>query len=135
MSELARFGVSIEADLLKEFDHLIKSEGYPTRSEAIKRLIKGLLVKERWQKSEHEVAGVMTFLYDHHRRELVNKMIHIQHDFGHIIISSQHIHLDHNNCLEMAVVKGKATEIQTLMQKVRRVKGLKHSDLIMTATE
>jgi len=78
---------------------------------------------------------VITFLYNHHRRELVNKMIHIQHDFGDVIISTQHVHLDHNNCLEMAVVKGKVTEIQKLMQKIREVKGLKHSDMVMSATE
>ena len=133
MPKLIRFGVSIEDGLLKKFDNLIKQEGYPTRSEAIKSLIASALVKKEWI-GNNEVAGAITFVYNHHKREVANKLIDIQHDFGHIIISVQHIHLDHDNCLEIAVVKGRVKQIQELMSRLRSVKGVKHSDLTMTTT-
>ena len=132
MKELARIGVSLEAELLKQFDKWVSQEGYPTRSEAIDGLINSALVKKQWQKSNNYVAGAVIFGYDHHRRQLVNKMLHIQHDFDKIIISSQHIHLDHNNCLEIIAVRGMVKEILNLVGNIKSVKGIKHSDLIMT---
>jgi len=132
MKELARIGVSLEGELLKSFDKWVAGEGYPTRSEAIEGLINSALVKKQWQKSGNYVAGAVIFVYDHHRRQLVNKLLHIQHNFDKIIISSQHIHLDHNNCLEIIAVKGLVREILGLVTNIKSVKGIKHSDLIMT---
>ena len=132
MKELARIGVSLEGELLKSFDKWVAGEGYPTRSEAIEGLINSALVKKQWQKSGNYVAGAVIFVYDHHRRQLVNKLLHIQHNFDKIIISSQHIHLDHNNCLEIIAVKGLVREILGLVTDIKSVKGIKHSDLIMT---
>ncbi|MEK9149342.1 MAG: nickel-responsive transcriptional regulator NikR, partial [Candidatus Desantisbacteria bacterium] len=106
---LVRFGVSLEDVLLVRFDGHLKEKGYPTRSKAISDLIREALVKEEWV-GQGNVAGTVTLIYDHHRRELVNKLTDIQHDFYKIIISSQHIHLDHNNCLEVVVVKGMPEE-------------------------
>ncbi|MDI6732628.1 MAG: nickel-responsive transcriptional regulator NikR [Planctomycetota bacterium] len=132
MTELARIGISLESELLKEFDRLIAEEGYPTRSEAIKLLINSALVKKRWQKSNNQVAGAIIFIYNHHKRQLVNKMMDVQHDFNKLIISVQHIHLDHNNCMETVVVSGKVKDILSLVTSVKTIKGIKHSDLIMT---
>ena len=132
VKELARIGVSLEGELLKSFDKWVAGEGYPTRSEAIEGLINSALVKKQWQKSGNYVAGAVIFVYDHHRRQLVNKLLHIQHNFDKIIISSQHIHLDHNNCLEIIAVKGLVREILGLVTNIKSVKGIKHSDLIMT---
>jgi CopG family nickel-responsive transcriptional regulator len=132
MVSLVRFGVSIEDELLSKFDKLLKQEGYPTRSEAIKGLITQALVKQEWTGKNNEVAGTITFIYDHHKRDLVNKLIDIQHDFNQLIISVQHIHLDHDNCMEIAVVRGRVKEIQELAAKLKSVKGIKHSDLVMT---
>ncbi|MFH1230393.1 MAG: nickel-responsive transcriptional regulator NikR [Planctomycetota bacterium] len=133
MERLARIGVSLEAELLKRFDSWVSREGYPTRSEAIEGLINAALVKKQWQKSDNQVAGAIVFIYNHHKRELVNKMLNIQHNFDRIIISTQHVHLDHNNCLETISVKGKVKEILDLMSNIRTIKGIKHSDLIMTS--
>lgn len=133
MERLARIGVSLEAELLKRFDSWVSREGYPTRSEAIEGLINAALVKKQWQKSDSQVAGAIVFIYNHHKRELVNKMLNIQHNFDRIIISTQHVHLDHNNCLETISVKGKVKEILDLMSNIRTIKGIKHSDLIMTS--
>ncbi|MFH0774336.1 MAG: nickel-responsive transcriptional regulator NikR [bacterium] len=128
---LVRFGVSLEDVLLVNFDDYIKEKGYPTRSKAISDLIREALVKEEWRGQEN-VAGAVTLIYDHHRRELVNKLTDIQHDFYKIIISSQHAHLDHNNCLEVVVVKGDPEEIKKLANRLKSTKGVKHSVLTMT---
>ena len=133
MSELVRFGVSIEKNLIAKFDKHIKEKNYPTRSKAIGDLIRESLIKKEWIKGK-EVVGAITLVYNHHRRELVNKLTDIQHDFHRLIISSQHIHLDPDNCLEIVAVKGKPKEIEKLANKLRSTKGVKHSSLTMATT-
>ena len=134
MTELARIGISLESKLLGQFDRFITFEGYPTRSEAIKKLIADALVKKEWTGKNNEVAGAITYVYNHHKRELINKIVNLKHNFGKIIISTQHIHLDHDNCLEIVAVKGRVKQIQDLMSRVKSVKGVKHSELTMTTT-
>ncbi|HNX80576.1 MAG TPA: nickel-responsive transcriptional regulator NikR [Candidatus Omnitrophota bacterium] len=133
MANLVRFGVSLERDLLREFDQRIQSRNYSNRSEAIRDMIRQELVQKQWQ-ADDEVAGTVTLIYDHHKRELVNKLMDIQHDFGKMIIAAQHIHLDHSNCLEIVVVKGSARETQKLADMLKAVKGVKHSTLSMSTT-
>jgi len=133
MSKLIRFGVSLEEGLLKQFDSFLKVKNYPNRSEAIRDLIRQDLVKKEWLEGK-EVAGAITLVYDHHKRELVNKLTEIQHDFGGMVISSQHIHLDHHNCLEMIAVKGNPNKIQQLADKLKATKGVKHGSLSMATT-
>ncbi len=133
MPELVRFGVSIERELLAKFDRLIKGENYPNRSEAFRDLIRENLVKREWTEGE-EVAGAITIVYDHHRRELVNKLTDIQHDFHELIVSSQHIHMDEDNCLEIIAVKGNPKKIEKLAFKMKAAKGVKHSSLTMATT-
>ena len=130
---LVRFGVSLEGELLKKFDSLIKTKGYLNRSEAFRDLIRQDLVNKQW-KAGGEVAGTVTLIYDHHQRELVSKLMDIQHDFGKIIISSQHVHLDHHNCLEVIVVKGSPKDTQKLADSLKYVKGVKHATLSMSTT-
>jgi len=133
VGKLVRFGVSLEAELLNKFDHLIKEREYTCRSEALRDLIRHELVQEQWQVGD-EIAGAITLIYDHHKRELVNKLMDIQHDFGAVIISSSHIHLDHNNCLEVIAVKGSAQEAQKLADSLKSIKGVKHATLSMSTT-
>lgn len=133
MSEISRFGVSLEKDLLDKFDTLIKKKNYTNRSEALRDLIRQELVKKQWQAGER-VAGIITLVYDHHKRELLNKLTDLQHDYHHIIISTQHIHLDHNNCLEIVVVKGRPKDIEKLSDRVKSTKGVKHTELAMATT-
>lgn len=128
-----RFGVSLEKDLLNKFDKLIKTENYSNRSEAFRDLIREKLVKAEWQRGEN-VAGAITLVYDHHKRDIMNILTDIQHDFHKLIISGQHIHLDHHNCLEIIVVKGKPEEIKDLANKLKSARGVKHSQLSMTST-
>jgi len=133
MSEIIRFGVSLEKELLEKFDRLTKEKKYPNRSEAIRDLIRENLVKREWAEGK-EVAGAITLVFDHHKRELVNNLTDIQHDFHTLIISSQHIHLDHDNCLEIIVVKGKPTEVRELADKLRATKGVKYGSLSIATT-
>lgn len=133
MSELVRFGVSIEKELLNKFDKYIKGKNYPNRSEAFRDLIRENLIKKEWTAGDL-VAGAITIVYDHHRRELINKLTDIQHDYHDLIVSSQHIHLDHHNCLEIVAVKGNPKKIEKLAYNLKSTKGVKHGQLTMTTT-
>ncbi|HNX91034.1 MAG TPA: nickel-responsive transcriptional regulator NikR [Candidatus Omnitrophota bacterium] len=133
MAEVTRFGVSIEKDLIDKFDKAIKKENYSNRSEAIRDLIREKFVKEEWT-TGGDVAGTITVIYDHHRRDLVNKLIDIQHDTHDLIVSGQHIHLDHHNCMEIIVVRGQAEKAKQLADKLRSVKGVKFGQLSMAST-
>ena len=133
MSEVVRFGVSLEKELLNKFDRLIKEKKYSNRSEAIRDLIREDLVKREWVEDK-EVAGAISLVFDHHKRDLVNILTDIQHDFYPIIISSQHIHLDHNNCLEIIVVRGKPAEVRELANKLKSNRGVKYGALSIATT-
>ena len=130
MPKLVRFGVSLEEELLKDFDRHIKGKEYQNRSEAIRDMIREEFVKKEWQEDK-EVAGTITLIYDHHKRELINRLTDIQHNFHKLIISGQHIHLDHDNCLETIIAKGRAKEIEKLADKLKSVKGVKYGALTM----
>ncbi|HHT9124930.1 MAG TPA: nickel-responsive transcriptional regulator NikR [Candidatus Brocadiia bacterium] len=130
---MLRFGVSLEKELLEKFDRLIREKNYSNRSEAIRDLIRQELVKKEWLEGK-EVAGAITVIYNHHRRQLVDKLTDIQHDFQKIIISTQHIHLDHDNCLEIIAVKGMPEEAKKLADTLRSIKGVKHGTLSMSST-
>ena len=129
MESIKRFGVSIEKSLIEKFDAYINSKNYTNRSEALRDLIRKELVEEQWLKSDKNAAGAIVLVYDHHRRELVDNLLNIQHDYHKIIVSSQHIHLDHRICLEIIVVKGKINEICNLESKLKSIKGVKHVSL------
>ncbi len=128
---MKRFGVSLEDKVLFSFDKYVKDKGFSSRSQAIADLIKNELVKEQWTKNE-TVAGAVLFVYDHHKRDIVDKLTSLQHCFIKIIISTQHIHLDHNNCLEIIAVRGKAVDVKKLTERIKIVKGIKHISLSMS---
>jgi CopG family transcriptional regulator, nickel-responsive regulator len=133
MGELVRFGVSVEKNLLKSLDLVMKEKGYTNRSEYIRDLARNDLVRREWA-SGSEVVGAITLVYDHHKRELVNDLTDIQHDYHELVVSGQHIHLDHHNCLEIIAVKGEAKRIEELANKMRAAKGVKHGALTVTST-
>ena len=133
MMNLRRFGVSLEKGLLDKFDQLIKERRYTNRSKAFGDLIRQELIKKEWMEGK-EIAGALTLIYDHHKRELLNKITDIQHDFQKIIISTQHIHLDHNNCLEIIAIKGNPKEARKLVDALKASRGVKHATLSMSST-
>lgn len=133
MSGLFRFGVSLPKDLLDKFDELIKHKSYTNRSEAFRDMIRQELIKKEWQEGDN-IAGAITLIYNHHKRELMTKLTDIQHDHQKVIISTQHIHLDHDNCLEIIAVKGHPKDAQKLADALKAVKGVKHGMLNMSST-
>ena len=132
MEKITRFGVSIELNLLKKFDKIIKREGYTNRSEAIRDLVRRDLIREENKDPNAESIGTLTMIYDHHTGNLTNKLLDLQHDHTKEILSTTHIHIDHNNCLEVLVLKGKTGKIQKLADNIRSLKGIKHGELVMT---
>lgn len=133
MSTAARFTVSVNPELLRAFDMLSEREGVANRSEAIQALMRTALIEREWEEGT-SVAGALVLVYDHHRRELVQKLMDVQHDYGDTVVSTQHVHLDHDNCLEVVTLTGDAGDIRKLVAAVKSVKGLKHSALVMTTT-
>jgi CopG family nickel-responsive transcriptional regulator len=130
---LTRFSVSLEEELMRRFDAKIKKERCPTRSKAVGDLIRASLVQTEWQAGE-EVAGALVLVYDHHTRNVVKTLTEAQHDCHDAIISTQHIHLDHDNCLEIIAVRGRPAEIEALTKRLKAVKGLKHISLAAGTT-
>ncbi|MFH1319758.1 MAG: nickel-responsive transcriptional regulator NikR [Bacteroidota bacterium] len=129
--QVKRFGVSLEEDMLNALDKLVISNQFPNRSQAIRYLIKSTLVTEKWDKN-NIVAGAIVIVYDHHKRELNSKLINVQHDFHDLILSTQHVHLAHDICLETIAVKGKSQELIKLADRIIGTKGIKHGKLVMT---
>jgi len=134
MSKLIRFGVSVDSDLLEKFDFINEKKGYVNRSEAIRDLIREKLVIEEWGQTDKETVGVFSIVYDHHQNELSNVLNSLQHNYLDIIVSSTHIHIDHHNCLEVIILKGKNSKIKEITDKLSAERGIKHGKLIMTST-
>ncbi len=132
MSELYRFGVSLEKRLIEAFDRHIAGQEYKSRSEAIRDLIREELIRKQWREGG-TVAGAVVMTYDHHKRELVNLLLDIQHDFQETIISTQHVHLDHHHCLEIIAVKGKASDVEKLATTLKVQVGVQHLSLSITS--
>ena|ERR1035437_4286591 len=134
MSGLSRIGVAIDTDLLDQFDRLIAKRGYTNRSEAFRDMIRNDLVENTWESPDSQVVGTVTLVYDHHVRLLNEKLISIQHGFHHSILSTLHVHLDHDNCLEVLVVKGKSSQVRKVADILISTKGVKHGRLTITTT-
>lgn len=132
MENITRFGVSIEPELLKKFDKLIKKKGYTNRSEAIRDIIRKNLITEKTQDPQAKAIGTLTMIYDHHVGNLANRLLDIQHEHTKEILSTTHIHIDHHNCLEVLVLKGKTGNIQKLADNIKSLKGIKHGELVIT---
>ncbi len=129
MSKLIRFGVSLPDDLIKKFDRIIKNKKYENRSKAIGDLIRNFIVEEEWKYDNKNSIGTINLVYDHHKREILNKLNGIQHDFHEYIVSDTHVHLDHNNCLDVIIVKGKTGRIRQIADTLISVKGIKFGKL------
>jgi len=130
---VSRFGVSLEEDILEMLDSYVKTNQFPNRSQAIRHLIEQHTVEKKWQ-CNNEVAGAVVMVYDHHKNEIIARANEIQHNYHQLILSSQHIHLSHDLCLETIALKGKASELTDLADKLIALKGVKHGKLVMSRT-
>lgn len=134
MEKITRFGVSIEPELLKAFDRMIKKEGYINRSEAIRDLIRKNILTDKLKDLEMNALGTLSITYDHHTGSLTNRLLDIEHDHHTEILTTTHLHIDHNNCLEVLILKGKIGKIQNLANDIKSLKGIKHGELVVTRT-
>ena len=132
-SRLTRFSVSIETDLLERFLRMAKRHGYTNRSEAVRDVIRESLVREEWA-GKDEIVGTITIVYDHHKRELSDRLTKIQHKHHDAVLAATHIHLDHDNCMEMIAVKGTASTVQKLADALIGARGVMHGKLSATTT-
>lgn len=134
MPELTRFGISIDDRLLQRFDELLARKGYQNRSEAIRDLIRNALVEYQWSRGDEEIVGTVTLVYDHHTRDLSDKLTEQQHSHHDAIISALHVNLDAHHCLEVVVVKGRARDVKRLADELIGTKGVKHGKLVTSTT-
>ena len=133
MSDLTRFGISIDTRLLEQFDRLIADKGYVNRSEAIRDLIRGTLVDDQINRADQTpTVGTVTLVFDHHTRDLSDKLTEHQHSHHDAIVSALHVHLDAHHCLEVVVVRGAAVDVKRLADELIGTKGVKHGKLVMT---
>ena len=123
--DVQRIGISLESDLLEQFDHLIKEKGYSNRSEAVRDLIRDKLAEDKLSDPDAEAAAAVMMVYDHHQADLAQRLITLQHDAHVMTISSMHVHIDHHNCLEVVLLRGKVSQITRLGEQIVSLKGVK----------
>lgn len=131
---VARFSVSLPASLLRQLDQMIHQQGYDNRSLAVADMIRDRLVEHQQHLADAEIAGTITLVYDHHKQHVQSALTDIQHDHHQVIISTVHVHLDHDNCLEVLVVRGPAGRIKKIADELIALKGVKHGKLTVTTT-
>ena len=120
MGKLTRFGVSLDEDLLAAFDALCARKSYSNRSEALRDLIRRALGEAEWRTPDGQAAGTLTLVYDHHKHDLARRLMHLQHEDHDVIVAATHVHLDHDNCLEVLVLRGEAGRVQALAETLAR---------------
>jgi CopG family transcriptional regulator, nickel-responsive regulator len=135
MSEIVRFSVSVEEELLEKFDRFCKEEQFATRSEAVRQLIRDQLTRRAWASESREVAGTLTLVYDHHRPQLRDKLMQLQHDNTAMVISTLHAHLSHDLCLEVIVLRGPAGSLQKIASQLKGLKGIHKGELVMASAQ
>ena len=135
MSEIVRFSVSVENDLLAQFDRYCQQQRYATRSEAIRQLLRDTLTKEAWVGDSQDAAGTLTLVYDHHRPQLREHLMKLQHDHNELVVSTLHAHLTHDLCLEVIVLRGPSVKLQQIAAQLRGLKGIFKGELVMANAE
>ncbi len=131
-NRLLRFGVSIPEELIERFDRLIERRGYANRSEAIRGLIRDTLVQEVIASPSAKVVGALSLVYSHHTHDLSDRLTEMQHQDHGVIVSTLHIHLDAHNCLEVIILKGKASRVKKMADNLISMRGVKHGKLTLT---
>ncbi len=134
MSDLVRFSVSLEAELLEQFDRYCRSHKVATRSEAIRQLLRETLTQDEWAAGAEDAAATLTIVYDHHRTSLMEKLLELQHRHAELVVSTMHVHLDHDHCLEVIVLRGRAARLQQMASELKGLKGIHQGHLVLART-
>ena len=131
---VCRFSISMPEGLVRQLDDMVEVKGFANRSQAVADMVRSRLVEHRAQDTNDEIAGTVTLVYDHHKRNLQKVLTQVQHDHHELIIATLHVHLDHENCLEVLALRGLADDVRTLSEKLIAAKGVKHGTLTVTTT-
>jgi CopG family transcriptional regulator, nickel-responsive regulator len=131
MSEIARLSISLEDDLLEDFDRYWRRQKFATRSEAICQLLRDAMTKDAWTGASRDVAGTLTLVYDHHHPQLRNRLVKLQHDNHELVVATMHIHLTHDLCLEVIVLRGPSAKLQEMAAQLQGMKGVHKGELVM----
>jgi CopG family nickel-responsive transcriptional regulator len=134
VSDLVRLSISLEKPLLNQLERLVKKSGYANRSEFVRDMIRQRLVEQQWSDKRQEVVGTITMVYDHHARQLADKLVNIQHAHHDSILASTHVHLSHDLCAEMIMLRGSPTRIRQITDRLRQQRGVLHAELAMSST-
>jgi CopG family transcriptional regulator, nickel-responsive regulator len=135
MSKIVRFSVSLEDDLLRQFDRYCRQQRFATRSEAVRQLVRETLTAHAWQSESRDAAGTLTLVYDHHRPQLRDRLMQLQHDHNDLVVSTLHAHLTRDLCLEVIVLRGPASRLQTIAAQLKGLKGIHRGELVMASAE
>lgn len=131
---VTRFGVTMEQSLLQEIDRLVEERGYASRSDFLRRLARRAVTQRKFEDEEQRVIGTLTLLYEHSRVNLGHELTTIQHDYARAVASSLHVHLSHDDCLEVLVLQGSSRDVRELADQLRRLRGVKFSELSVAAS-
>jgi len=134
MNEMNRFSVSMPSELTRQLDAMVKEKKYPNRSQLMADLARDALVAHQAHRGSATIAGTITLVFDHHKRNIQSRMTAVQHDYGSLIISVLHVHLDHNNCMEVLAVRGRAKRVHALADRLLAIKGIQHGTFTVTIT-
>jgi CopG family nickel-responsive transcriptional regulator len=134
VADLVRFSVSLEADLLEKFDGYCEENHFATRSEAIRQLLREALTAYAWDADTHDAAATLTLVYDHHRTKLTDHLLELQHKHTDVVVASTHVHLDHDNCMEVIFLRGRAASLREIAAQLRGLKGIRKGQLVVANT-
>jgi CopG family nickel-responsive transcriptional regulator len=134
VSDLVRFSVSLESDLLEKFDQYIQEQKFATRSEAVRQLLRERLTSHAFAEDAADAVGTLTIVYDHHRSSLMEKLMDLQHEHAEMVVSTMHIHLDHDHCLEVIALRGRAGALQQMAAALKGLKGIHQGELVLAHT-
>jgi CopG family nickel-responsive transcriptional regulator len=131
---VSRFSLSMPAGLVRQLDQMVKAKGYVNRSQAVADMVSAHLVEVQGEEGDREIAGTITLVYDHHKRNVQALLTDIQHDHQEVIIATLHVHLDHHHCMEVLAVRGKAAIVRLVADQLIAARGVKHGKLTVTTT-
>lgn len=132
--KVSRFSLSMSAGLVRQLDQMVKAKGFLNRSQAVADMVSAGLVEHQGEAGDREIAGTITLVYDHHKRNVQALLTDIQHDHQEVIIATLHVHLDHHNCMEVLAVRGKAATVRLVADQLIAARGVKHGKLTVTTT-
>ena len=134
MSNIVRFSVSLEDDLLEEFDRYCREGRFATRSEAVRQLLRERLTDRAWEADADDAAATLTLVYDHHRRNLTDRLVQLQHDHAGLVVATTHVHLDHDTCLEVIILRGRARALEQVARDLRGLKGIYKAQRVLASS-